>query len=59
MFLFPDVLFRNYRFEYCVTTATWNQQAVVDLVAPGWGVAVAGNGYGAKASDEIGHVAAR
>ena len=54
-----DVLFRSYKFDYCVTTSTSNGHVMIDLVAPGFGIAIGGNGYAGKSADEIGHVAAR
>ena len=55
----PDVLFRSYKFDYCITTSTPTGHVMIDLVAPGFGIAIGGNGYAGKSADEIGHVAAR
>lgn len=43
----------------CLTSHTPNNEPYIDLIAPGFGVALGGNGYAAKASDEIGRLAAR
>lgn len=43
----------------CLTSHTPNAEPYIDLIACGFGVALGGNGYAAKASDEIGRLAAR
>ncbi|XP_071526060.1 monomeric sarcosine oxidase-like isoform X3 [Panulirus ornatus] len=42
----------------CLTAHTPNSEPYIDIVVDGFGVALGGNGYGAKACDEIGHLAA-
>lgn len=42
----------------CVTTRTKNRCVFVDLLSPQMGVALAGNGFAAKACDHIGKMAA-
>lgn len=42
----------------CLTSHTPRAEPYIDIVTPGFGVALGGNGYGAKASEEFGRLAA-
>jgi sarcosine oxidase len=56
--LMPDLAIRAITTASCVTTFTpWNRP-VIDEIAPGFIVATAGCGRGAKCSDELGRLAA-
>ena len=56
---FSDVMFRNYKWDYCAVGLTPTTQLYIDMVEPRLGVAIGDCGYSAKSSDEIGRVAAR
>jgi len=45
-------------YDNCVTTHTPSCRPYIDLLTPTLGVALGGNGYAAKSSDEIGRIAA-
>lgn len=44
--------------DKCVTSNTPSRRPYIDLLTPSLGVALGGNGYAAKSSDEIGRLAA-
>ncbi|XP_033725915.1 monomeric sarcosine oxidase-like [Pecten maximus] len=48
----------SYHGDQCVIMETPTNRPYIDLVHPGLGVAIGGNGYAAKSSDEIGRIAA-
>ncbi|XP_069102650.1 monomeric sarcosine oxidase-like [Argopecten irradians] len=48
----------SYHGDHCVITKTPTNRPYIDLVHPSLGVAIGGNGYAAKSSDEIGRIAA-
>ncbi|XP_022106208.1 probable sarcosine oxidase [Acanthaster planci] len=56
--LFPGLNPISLHTVTCVTACTPTGHLYCDMVAPGLGVLVGGNGYGAKSSDEIGHMGA-
>ncbi|XP_064106398.1 monomeric sarcosine oxidase-like [Macrobrachium nipponense] len=43
----------------CITSHTPNEEPFIDVIAEGFGVALGGNRWAAKSSDEIGRLAAR
>ena len=47
------------QFDYAVTAHTPSGYPYVDMVTSSIGVVIAGNGRGARAADELGHIAAR
>ena len=53
-----DIKFRSHHGDACVTMVTPTHHPYVDLISPNFGVALGGNGWAAKSSDEIGRVAA-
>ena len=48
----------RFRGDYCVVTETKTDRPYIDKVHAQLGVAIGGNGYAAKSSDEIGRIAA-
>ena len=48
----------RYKGDYCVVTVTKTDRPYIDKVHAQLGVAIGGNGYAAKSSDEIGRIAA-
>ncbi|XP_037789811.1 monomeric sarcosine oxidase-like [Penaeus monodon] len=58
-YMLPDLKMEEVSGDGCLTSHTPNNEPYIDLIAPGFGVALGGNGYAAKASDEIGRLAAR
>lgn len=57
--LMPDVKSQGLSGDGCLTSHTPNQEPYIDLIAEGFGVALGGNRWAAKSSDEIGRLAAR
>ncbi|KAG7160367.1 uncharacterized protein LOC121876257 [Homarus americanus] len=57
--LLPDVQFEEVSGDGCLTSHTPNQEPYIDIIAQGFGVALGGNRWAAKSSDEIGRLAAR
>ena len=47
----------RFRGDYCVVTETKTDRPYIDKVHAQLGVAIGGNGYAAKSSDEIGRIA--
>ncbi|KAK7082768.1 hypothetical protein SK128_019666, partial [Halocaridina rubra] len=43
----------------CLTSHTPNKEPYIDVIHEGFGVALGGNGWAAKSSDEIGRLSAR
>ncbi|KAK3101908.1 hypothetical protein FSP39_007257 [Pinctada imbricata] len=56
--IFPDLKFLSHHGDACVTMVTPTYHPYIDLLSPTFGLAVGGNGWAAKSSDEIGRVAA-
>ena len=48
----------RFRGDYCVVTETKTDRPYIDKIHAQLGVAIGGNGYAAKSSDEIGRIAA-
>ena len=48
----------QFKGDYCVVTETKTDRPYIDKVHAQLGVAIGGNGYAAKSSDEIGRIAA-
>ncbi|XP_063592321.1 uncharacterized protein LOC134769516 [Penaeus indicus] len=57
--LMPDVKSQGLSGDGCLTSHTPNQEPYIDVIADGFGVALGGNRWAAKSSDEIGRLAAR
>jgi len=57
--LFPNIHVIGSRPLLCVTDQTPTMNAYIDCLGPGWGVCSGGNGWAAKSSDAIGHLAAQ
>ncbi|XP_037789991.1 monomeric sarcosine oxidase-like [Penaeus monodon] len=57
--LMPDVKSQGLSGDGCLTSHTPNQEPYIDVIAEGFGVALGGNRWAAKSSDEIGRLAAR
>ncbi|XP_069101909.1 peroxisomal sarcosine oxidase-like isoform X2 [Argopecten irradians] len=53
-----DIKPLSYHGDHCIVTETPTHRIYIDLVHPDLGVAIGGNGYAAKSSDEIGRIAA-
>ncbi|XP_061171965.1 uncharacterized protein LOC133181490 [Saccostrea echinata] len=56
--IFHGVRFENHHGDACATMVTPGKQPYIDLLSPTLAVALGGNGYAAKSSDEIGRIAA-
>ncbi|XP_045215480.2 uncharacterized protein LOC123565756 [Mercenaria mercenaria] len=56
--LFKGVKFNSWHADSCVITETPTARPYIDMVHAQLGVAIGGNGYAAKSSDEIGRLAA-
>ena len=48
----------QYKGDFCVVTETKTDRPYIDKINAQLGVAIGGNGYAAKSSDEIGRLAA-
>ena len=51
--------FKSYKFDHCARCVTPTLLPYIDMLEPGLGIVVGGNGFAAKSSDEIGKAAAR
>ena len=56
--VFPDIKPLSYHCDACVTCTTPTRLPYIDMVRPKLGVLLGGNGYGAKASDQLGKLGA-
>ncbi|XP_060558103.1 N-methyl-L-tryptophan oxidase-like isoform X1 [Ruditapes philippinarum] len=56
--LFKGVQFNSWHSDSCVITETPTERPYIDMLHDQLGVAIGGNGYAAKSSDEIGRLAA-
>ncbi|XP_062590976.1 uncharacterized protein LOC134252499 [Saccostrea cucullata] len=56
--MFHGIRFENHHGDACATMVTPGKQPYIDLISPTLAVALGGNGYAAKSSDEIGKIAA-
>lgn len=54
---FLDVKFKSWKSGSCIITETLTVRPYIDMVHSQLGVAIGGNGYAAKSSDEIGRLA--
>lgn len=58
MSLFKGLEFKSWKGDSCVITETPTTRPYIDMLHAQLGVAIGGNGYAAKSSDEIGRLAA-
>merc|ERR1719436_1949793 len=57
--MLPNVTLLSWRPLLCVSDATPTLNPYIDILEPGWGICSGGNGWAAKSSDAIGHLAAQ
>ncbi|KAK7070586.1 hypothetical protein SK128_023435 [Halocaridina rubra] len=57
--LLPGLEAQDITGDGCLTSHTPNEEPYIDVIGEGFGVALGGNRWAAKSSDEIGRLAAR